>query len=223
MSLSPQYVSKAEYARMHGWHRSYVSKLHREQRLILSEDGKVDWAATDTLIGRTADPSKLGVQQRWAEERAERENGTPAPDPGADDGQMPAAPAAGQDSPFHKARANREHYNGEMARLEYEWLIGLLISRPRAEDAAHTMGRAVRDRVLGLSPRIAPELAAISDAWEIERRLTAALREVLDDLAAFSSTTMRRVVNDPARGRIAELAREGRERYGHHRDSSAAS
>jgi hypothetical protein len=228
-----QFVRKAEYARMHGWDRSYVTKLQREGRVVLSADGKlVDWAATDALIGKTADPSKLGVQQRWAEERAERDSPSPGVAPGADTADSPAAPpavatapasAAPADSSFHQARANREHYNGQMARLEYEWVTGLLVSRPRVEDAAHTIGRALRDRVLGMAPRIAPELASISDAWELERRLTAALRQVLDDVAAFGATTMRGVINDPSRGRISELAREGRERYGNNPGTTAAS
>ena len=36
-----QFVKKADYARMHGWHRSYVSKLQREGRVVLSADGKL--------------------------------------------------------------------------------------------------------------------------------------------------------------------------------------
>ncbi|MEJ0003452.1 MAG: hypothetical protein WDN30_07730 [Pararobbsia sp.] len=67
-------MKKADYARMHGWHRSYVSKLHRERRVVLSSDGKlVDWAATDQLIGETSDPSKLGVANRWSAHRQERD------------------------------------------------------------------------------------------------------------------------------------------------------
>lgn len=224
-------MKKAEYARMHGWDRSYVSKLQREGRIVLSVDGTlVDWAATDALIGKTADPSKIGVKQRWADERAARDVGDVAAGQGLERGDSPAAPAAGQsavtapaeNSSFQAARASREHYNGQMARLEYEWLTGLLVSKPRVEDAAHTIGRAVRDRVLGLAPRIAPELAAISDPWELERRLTAALRQVLDDVASFGASAMRGVFNDPSRGRISELTREGKERYGHNRDNPAA-
>lgn len=222
-----QFVKKAEYARMHGWDRSYVSKLQKEGRLVLSPDGaQVDWAATDALIGRTADPSKIGVKQRWAAEREAHDASAGDRLYGQNADDFPAAQAVAPvpaDSPFQQARASREHYNGQMARLEYEWLVGLLVSRPRVEDAAHTIGRALRDRILGLAPRVAPELAAINDPWELERRLTAALRQVLDDVVAFGAITMRGVFNDPSRGRTSELAREGRERYGNDRDHPAAS
>lgn len=225
MQALGQFVKKAEYARMHGWDRSYVTKLERQGRIVLNQDGLVDWAASDALIGKTSDPSKLGVQERWAAARAEKGADEPAPSGPAQAAATSAAPAAsatGGASAFHDARANREHYNGQMARLEYEWVTGMLVNRARVEDAAHTIGRSVRDRVLGLAPRIAPELAAISDPWELEQRLTAALRQVLDDVSKQARLVMRDVDNDPARGKLAELVREGRERYGIDREHTAA-
>lgn len=227
MQTPEQYVKKSEYARMRGWGRSYVTELQKQGRVVLSPDGAlVDWEATDKLMVKTADPSKIGVQQRWADDRAQRD-GDDGPPGGAIQTESPAAPPAtpvpaAADSPFHAARANREHYNGQMARLEYEWVTGLLVSLPRVEDAAHTIGRSLRDRVLGMVPGIAPELAGIGDPWELERRLTAALRIVLDDVARFSGMTMHEALNDPASGKVNELIREGRERYGTNRNSTAA-
>lgn len=219
-----QFVKRAEYARMRGWDRSYITKLQRQGRVVLSADGTlVDWAATDECIGVTSDPSKTGVQQRWAEGRAQQQMLDMA---SAQAGTAPAVPAGAApkiESPFHQARAEREHYNSQMARLEYQWVTGLLISRPRVEDASHTIGRSLRDRVLGMAPRIAPELAAISDPWELEKQLTAALRQVLDDVAAVGATIMRDLNNDPAQGKLTELMRVGRERYGNDPDNIAAS
>ena len=218
MQSPSQFVKKAEYARMHGWDRSYVTRLAKEQRLVLSEDGAlVDWAASDALIGKTSDPSKLGVKDRWAEERRQREVYDVIHPPAEVSRPLAtnnAVPPAADDSSFHQARASREFYSGQMVRLEYEWATGLLVSRMRVEDAGDMIGRNLRDRILGAVPRIAPELAALSDAWEVERRLTEALRQVLDDLASYATTIMRDVNNDPARGRLADLGRQGRERYG---------
>lgn len=221
-----QFVRKAEYARMHGWDRSYISKLQKDGRVVLDETGKlIDWAATDLLIGKTADPSKLGVQQRWEEERKAQQVYAQIHSPSAVAPAVAAAekaaPAA--DSAFHQARASKEHYTGQMAKLEYEWLTGLLISRLRVEDAATTAGRSIRDRFLGLAPRIAPELASISDPWEMEQKLTEAFRQVLDDVASHTATLMREVYSDPARGKLVELAREGRARYGNDGERSSPS
>lgn len=56
---------KSQYADSRGWSRSYVSKLAREKRLVLSADGKhVDAVTTDALLKKTADPSKAGVAAR---------------------------------------------------------------------------------------------------------------------------------------------------------------
>lgn len=219
-----QFVKRAEYARMRGWDRSYITKLQRQGRVVLSADGTlVDWAATDTCIGVTSDPSKLGVQQRWADERAQQLPLDADPDQAATTASTaPATAAPKLESSFHTARAEREHYNSQMARLEYEWVTGLLISRPRVEDAAHTIGRSLRDRVLGMAPRIAPGLAAISAPWELEKQLTAALRQVLDDVAAVGATIMRDLNNDPAQGKLTELMHVGRERYGNDTDNTAA-
>lgn len=209
---------------MHGWDRSYVTKLQKEGRVVLDETGtRIDWAATDQLIGKTADPSKLGVKQRWEETRKEQQvySHVHVVAPPAAAAAVPAAVPA--DSAFHQARASKEHYTGQMAKLEYEWLTGLLVSRLRVEDAATTIGRHIRDRVLGASPRIAPELAAISDAWELEQRLTEALRQVLEDAAAHGASMMRDIYNDPARGKLPELAREGRIRYGTDGERSTSS
>jgi len=214
---------------MHGWDRSYVTKLQREQRIVLDPSGKlVDWRATDNLIGRTSDPSKLGVKRRWKEERREQQVYAQVHAPSAPVGvRMPEQPRiekpAAPDSAFHQARASKEHYTGQMAKLEYEWLMGLLVSRMRVENAAATIGRAMRDRLLGLPPRIAPELAAVSDPWELEKRLTEAIRQVLEDVASHGASLMRDVNHDPSRGRLSELAREGRARYGTDGERSSAS
>lgn len=40
---------------------------------------------------------------------------------------------------------------------------------------------------MSLSPQLAPQLAALSDPWEVERQLTAALRQRLNEAAQVSS------------------------------------
>jgi hypothetical protein len=40
---------------------------------------------------------------------------------------------------------------------------------------------------MSFSPQLAPQLAALSDPWEVERHLTAALRQRLNEAAQVSS------------------------------------
>ena len=48
----------------------------------------------------------------------------------------------------------------------------------------------LRDLLMGLPKQISPELAALSDPWEVERHLTACLRRVLEDAERVSASDL---------------------------------
>ncbi|MDH0120828.1 terminase small subunit [Stutzerimonas stutzeri] len=175
-------MTKAEFADSRGWSRPYVSKLSKQGRLVLTEDGKkVDVEATLALLGETADPSKAGVAERHQRERAEK--GVHAlVTPLAPPSSMP--PAGGGDS-YQKARAHREHFLALLAEDEFLKGRGELVERKAVDLAAFNTARTLRDLILGLPPKVAGELVAISDTWEMERRLTELLRSVLEDAASL--------------------------------------
>lgn len=62
--------------------------------------------------------------------------------------------------------------------------------------AAFNAGRLLRDQLLGMPPQLAPELASITDPWEIERRLTAAIRASLEDAERMSSADLIQALNN---------------------------
>ncbi len=175
------YLSKSEFAARRGWSKSYVSKLASQDRLVLTEAGKVDVEATEALLAESADPSKASVAARHEESRVERDvrshlqvgSDTPAVQP------LEVPPAKGPD--FQKARAHREHYLAQLAEAEFHKVQGNLVERKPVEDAAYAAGRMVRDLMLGLAPQLAPELAALTDPWLIEKHLTGAFRRVFED------------------------------------------
>jgi hypothetical protein len=178
-------LSKSEFAAARGWSRPYVSKLAKQGRLVITGDGKVDVAATDELLGATADPSKTGVSDRHERERIERgvtvhvKSGAPLTAP-----PIPGAPD------FQKARAHREHYLSLLAEDEFRKGHGQLAEVPAVEHAAFATGRMLRDLLLGLPKQISPELAALSDSWEVERHLTAGIRRVLEDAERVSASDL---------------------------------
>ncbi|MCY1550211.1 hypothetical protein D9M68_864460 [compost metagenome] len=59
------------------------------------------------------------------------------------------------------------------------------MERGSVDRAAFAAARTLRDLLLGLPTQVAGELVAITDAWEMERRLTEALRRVLEDAAGL--------------------------------------
>jgi hypothetical protein len=172
------FMTKSEYAASRGWSRPYVSKLAKQERLVLNEQGLVDVTATDALLASTADPSKAGVAARHQQERAEKgvhalvTAAAPATSPPAAGGQLPD---------FQKARARREHYLALLAEDEFLKGRGELVLRTAVEDAAFTIARTLRDLLLGLPAQVAGELVSIDDAWEMERKLTGLFRRVLED------------------------------------------
>jgi len=174
-------MTKAEFADSRGWSRPYVSKLGKQGRLVLNEAGKVEVEATLALLNDTADPSKAGVADRHQRDRAEKGVHaliTPQAPPLA-----PLA-ASGGDS-YQKARAHREHYLALLAEDEFLKGRGELVERAAVDRAAFSAARTLRDLVLGLPPKVAGELVAITDTWEMERRLTELLRSVLEDAASL--------------------------------------
>ncbi|SDH49314.1 terminase small subunit [Pseudomonas panipatensis] len=175
-------MTKAEYADSRGWSRPYVSKLVKQGKLVVTVDGKVDVEASDQLLAVSADPSKAGVTERHHKDRVEKgvyAHLVPTAAPSPPLASAAAAPGAGPD--YQKARARREYALALLAEDEHRKSRGELVERDRVDSAAFTAARALRDLLMGVPPKLAGELVTLTDVWEIERRLTEALRRALED------------------------------------------
>lgn len=184
MDSEAQYLSKSQFATQQGWSPSYVTKLKDQERLVLAPDGKrVDVAATLLRLQRTAAPEKEAVSQRHAAGRTEKHVGTHtksnAP---SDDGGGQAA-----DPKYWENKTRREGALAELAELELAKKRGDLVERARVEAAAFAIGRMLRDAVLGMPTRLAPELAGMADAFEIEIKLRDTLRKIFEDTTKLTA------------------------------------
>lgn len=193
-------MKKSEYADSRGWSRAYVSKLAKAGRLILTADGKcVDAEATDQLLAETADPSKSAVADRHQQARVEKHVGDmvkpgapitpPAPSPRSGDGAPPK-----ETHNFQNARAKREHFLAALAENEYRLSQGELAVVDDIRRAGYSTARMLRDLLLGMPRQIAAELAAISDPWELERKLNDELRRVLADAERISASDLENAI-----------------------------
>jgi hypothetical protein len=88
--------------------------------------------------------------------------------------------------------------------MEFHKAQGSMVEIVAVQSGAYNAGRMLRDTLLGMPPQLAPELAAMTDPWEIERRLTAALRTRLEEASRMSAEdfghtleTNWEVVDDP--------------------------
>lgn len=188
-------LTKAEFATRQGWSKPYVSKLAKAGRLVLMADGMVDVEATDRLLFSTADPSKANVAARHERERTQRKPEGNTPEPPTEHETSPSvshqALSPGEGIPdFQESRAYREFYESRLTESEFHKNRGAHVELEAVKTAAYTTGRMLRDLLLGMPPQLAPELAAMSDHWQIEKHLTAALRRVLDDAERMSSTDL---------------------------------
>jgi hypothetical protein len=78
----------------------------------------------------------------------------------------------------------KEHYRAELAKVEAMQRRAELGSVAEMKHEAFALGKAVREGVLGVIPRLSADLAAMADRFEIEQRLdeelTTALRVLAD-------------------------------------------
>lgn len=185
MSGEIQYLSRSEFAAAQGWSPSYVTKLGKQGRLILDGDGRrVDVSATLDLLKRTEDPGKNAVKQHHAAGRMEKHVGAHVRhDAPGEEGSGSTA----SDPKYWENKARREGALAELAELELAKKRGDLVERARVESAAFAIGRMLRDAVLGLPTHLAPELATLTDAFEVEARLRAALSGVFEDTVKLTA------------------------------------
>lgn len=181
-------VTKSEFAALMGWSRAYVSKLGKQDRLVLDAAGKVFVAETQALLERSADPSKAAVAERHQQDRIEKGVGAHVV-PDAPVEPDPVPPVVGKYD-YQSSRAQREHYLAQLAESEARKAAGDLVEREAVEAAAFASGRMLRDLILGLPKQIAPGLASINDPWELERTLTTHLRRVLEDASRLNAADL---------------------------------
>ena len=197
----PIFLSKSAFAAYIGKAPSYITWLRKNNRLVLSADERqVNVEETIALIRETADPAKAAVTARHQEARVQRDvtsqlspmvESTPilaAP--------QPASGPAGKQPDFQKARAHREYYLAQLAEAEFHKVQGSQVELEAVKTGAFSAGRLLRDQLLGMPPQLAPELAAMTDPWEIERRLTAAIRASLEDAERMSSADLVHALNN---------------------------
>lgn len=167
-------LSRTEYAASKGWSRQYVGKLVQRGRLVLTLDGKVDVEASEQFLAMTSDPSRSNTngQVSLVAGQIEREPAFPHTSTGS-------LPTAAPD--YQKARTRLALAQAEKAEAEVRQANGELVERSVVDEAAFASGRIVRDLLLSLPPKLAPELSAMTDTWDIEKHLMNELRRALED------------------------------------------
>ena len=129
----------------------------------------------------------IAAARRW---RSEHIRPRAKPMPRQDDVPAPAQQQATEQggSPYWTARTEREQAEAEKAKLEVLKMRGDLVERQRVERASYEAGRLLRDMVLAVPSKVAPEVLALQSAQEVEAKMRDELRRVLAELSRLSRT-----------------------------------
>lgn len=194
-----QLVSRAEYATLKGWQKSYVTKLAQAGRLVFSPDGKkVDVAASERKLRETSSVDKQGVREHHARKRSRARATVPPP-------AESVAPAAGESSPagatvvpppgagakntdptydaYNEARAKREAALASMAEMDQRQREGQLVEVAQVRDAAQRIAGIIARGFEQVPPRIAAVWSTEQDPEKRERLLGDELRKIQQEFA----------------------------------------
>ncbi|MDI6808245.1 MAG: hypothetical protein QME66_04590 [Candidatus Eisenbacteria bacterium] len=164
----PILLTLSAYAKKRGVSHQAVSKAVREGRITLVR-GKIDPKRADAELRLNRDPARdpfrKGPGRPVKGPKVSRKKGT-----------------------YLDARIRKEHYQAEIARLEFETRTGKLVDTEKVKKAAFDSARQVRDNLLNIPGRISASLAAKTDSFEIEIILKNEIRLALETLVKGNGT-----------------------------------
>lgn len=173
-------ISQREYARRRGVSHSAVQRAVKAGR-ISTVDGKIDPAQADREWRENTDQSKPRNRITGSPKQA-RVPGEPS-EPmefGAADASHGGNGAA---TGYAKARAAREVYQAQLAKLDLDRRRGLLVRADEVRVGAFNMARKARDQLIALPERVAPILAATEDPAEVRRILEEEIERICQEIA----------------------------------------
>ena len=152
-------ISQAEFARRRGVSRATVYEYKAKGYLVMTDDGKVDVAASQARLVEHLDASRGG-------KRAAKK------------------PAAGSsNSKFMQAKTEEMQARASRQQLELLEKAGTLVDREKVEKAAFTLARAAQEGLISIPDRLSSLLAAEDDAAVIHKMISDEVRSVANTLA----------------------------------------
>lgn len=177
--------SLAKCAAALGVSKQYLSKLKGQGRIRPGADGR--WSVDDlrAQIEAGRDPGNIlaaAVRQQMASPEVNKPQAVAAVAAVTDALSAAQVEALYGSDPRQNlliARSLRERELAAAARIARMEAEGKLVLLEDVQRESFTSARATRDAVLRACTKIAPVLVGVGDAWELERRLTEAMRNAL--------------------------------------------
>lgn len=173
-------ISQREYARRCRLSPSTVNEAIKRGRITLVE-GKIDPVLADREWAENTDPStpRNRISGNPKHTRARGQVAQPMELGGGNYSADGNGSAAG----YAKARAAREIYQAQLAKLQLDRQRGELVRADEVKIAAFNAARRVRNQLLALPGRVAAVLAATEDAAQIQRILNDEIERICWELS----------------------------------------
>lgn len=153
-------ISQREYARRRGVSHSAVQRAITAGR-VETIGGKIDPVLADSQWDDNTDRSKprnrITGDPKHA--RAHDQPSLPMDLTGSDDGKAKDTGGNGTAAGYAAARAERELYQAQLAKLDLDRRRGDLVRADEVRIAAFNAGRTTRDRLIDLKERLTPALS----------------------------------------------------------------
>lgn len=149
-----------------------------------SQHPKIDSVKADALWLMNTDEAKRSTLFTPSlESSGLRTAADPGTAPDADDFESPTdLESDATKKSYHQSRALREKINAEEAQLDLDQRKGKLIDLDDAKQLGFTTLRALRDALRNTGPRIAAQVAALTDPFACEQLINAEIDAVLSSI-----------------------------------------
>lgn len=133
------------------------------------------------LAEKAKKPTKVLVKPASPAPKAKPKARAKAPAEIPEEQAAPEAPQpSGHASNYAKARSIKESYEAQLKKLEYDEKSGKLIAADKVRADCYTAASIVREALLNMPARMAPELASVTDTFEVERILRTEIHGILE-------------------------------------------
>jgi len=159
-------ITLAAYAKLRGYNDKTVRDAYHQKQITAVKKGRNYFVDPDVC------------DREWRENRrgrVDRQNAEMDPDF-----------EEGQDS-FAKARTDKERANAELAKLKLKKEQGSLLPRSMIERQSFEMARRIRNSILTIPVKVAPQVASEIDPHEVEVIIYRELNQALEDLSKLTS------------------------------------
>lgn len=178
---TPAALTQKAFAEHIGCRPSYVTKLKKDGRLVIGDDGLVRVAESIARIEATLDPAKRAVAERHATERGAALQAPAGEGEGAD--KAPEDPAVLANPDYQAARAKREHFAAEREEMRYRQEAAELLVAVEVEGEVASILTELRTRLEALPDTLGPQLAPITDEQQVRTRLAEEIELALGEVA----------------------------------------